>query len=439
MTEMKLGDFINDLNKADTKSEQSLTNIQLILDILRKINSSLVLADVLDLVLRNAISITKSERGFIVLKDEKGNLEFVLCLDSEGHPLSRETFEISTTVVNEVFRTGQARYIESAQDDTTNVSQSILNLELQTIICAPLITKGEKIGVVYVDSRTLNKLDSKEVIEVFEIFAGQAGIAINNALMHQRQIKINYELNKANHELELANQASEKFEMLKNHFLLQMSHEIRTPFNIILGGIHLLRSGSIKIDETETKEIFDMIDSGGNRIIRTVDEIMEMAKIKSGNYEVRHEALKLEDDILKPVIATYSDLATQKGIDIFYEKTTEKNEIICDKITTYQIFQEVIDNAVKFTKKGFVKVRKFINEDGRLAVSITDTGIGISLDYLEHLFEPFSQEDTGYSRKFEGNGLALALVKRYSELNNIFIDVNSEKNVGTTFKFVFHQ
>jgi signal transduction histidine kinase len=434
---MKLAEFISDLNKSENKSNTSDSNTKLILEILRKINSSLVLADVLDLVLKSAISITKSERGFIVLKDEKGNLEFVLCLDSEGQPLSEEIFNISTTVVNEVFQSGQSRYIESAQDDTKNISQSIINLELQTIICAPLITKGEKIGVVYVDSKTLNKLESKEVIELFEIFASQAGIAINNALMHQRQVKANFDLNKANYELEMAKQQAEKFEMLKNHFLIQMSHEIRTPFNIILGGIHLLRSGSMHLDSSEMKDIFDMVDSGGNRIIRTVDEIMEMAKIKSGNYEIRSEAMHLENDILNQVIPVYKEHARKKGVDLLYEKSTEKNEIICDKFTSYQIFQEVIDNAVKFTKKGFVKIKKYITDDGSLAVDVSDTGIGISAEYMNNIFEPFSQEDTGYSRKFEGNGLALALVKKYAEMNNISIDISSKKNVGTTVKLIF--
>jgi len=434
---MKLAEFISDLNKTENKSNTSDSNIKLILEILRKINSSLVLADVLDLVLKNAISITKSDRGFIVLQDDKGNLEFVLCLDSEGQPLSEEIFNISTTVVNEVFQSGQSRFIESAQDDTKNKSQSIINLELQTIICAPLITKGEKIGVVYVDSKTLNKLEGKEVIELFEIFASQAGIAIHNALMHQRQVRANFELNRANNELEMAKQQAEKFEMLKNHFLLQMSHEIRTPFNIILGGIHLLRSGSLHLESSEVKDIFDMIDSGGNRIIRTVDEIMEMAKIKSGNYEVRHEAIHLEKDILEEVIKTYKGLSQKKGIDLLFEKTTEKNEIICDKFTTYQIIQEIIDNAVKFTKKGFVKVKKYATDDGNLAVEVSDTGVGISADYMEHIFEPFSQEDTGYSRKFEGNGLALALVKKYAEMNNIFIDISSKKNAGTTVRLIF--
>jgi signal transduction histidine kinase len=435
---MKLSDFIKDVDKSTSSSESSSSDLEVILDILKRLNSSLILPNVLELVLKSAIQITKSERGFIVLKNEKDKLEFVLCLDANGKPLPEKLFEISTSVVNEVFSTEQAKFIESALDDTTNASQSIINLELQTIMCAPLITEGNKIGVLYVDSRFLNKIKSNEITRTFEILTSQAGIAINNALMHERQLQVNNELKKAYQELEIAKQESERLEILKNHFLLQMSHEIRTPFNIILGSVELLKLENNSMYSKEMIQLFNMLEQGSNRIIRTVDGIMEMSRIRSGSYKINKETVKLEDSVIKGVILSYKNNAEEKGILLTYEKTTAMDEVRCDKFMIYQIIQELVDNAVKFTQKGIIKIKQFKNNDNKLCVSVSDTGVGISQEYLQHIFEPFTQEDTGYSRKFEGNGLALAIVKKYADMNNLVLEVKSEKKIGSEFKVIFN-
>ena len=97
----------------------------------------------------------------------------------------------------------------------------------------------------------------------------------------------------------------------------------------------------------------------------------------------------------------------------------------------------MIDNAIKYTGEGEVTINTYRNEANKLVVEIKDTGIGVDESYLPNLFEPFSQEEMGYTRKFDGNGIGLALVNRYSELNNAKIEVESRKNVGSTFKITF--
>ena len=111
---MKLSDYVKNIEGSKNKSDLSSSKLELVLDILKKINSSLVLSEVLELVLINAISITKSERGFIVLKDDQDKLEFMTCLDGNGKLLPQESFHLSTSVVNEVYSSGQSKFIESA-------------------------------------------------------------------------------------------------------------------------------------------------------------------------------------------------------------------------------------------------------------------------------------------------------------------------------------
>jgi signal transduction histidine kinase len=102
-----------------------------------------------------------------------------------------------------------------------------------------------------------------------------------------------------------------------------------------------------------------------------------------------------------------------------------------------QIFSNLVNNAIKYTKAGTIVLRIYRNNGNNICVDVSDTGIGISEQYIDQVFTPFSQEETGYTRRFEGNGLGLALVKKYVELNNAYIYVNTKKGRGTKFTVVF--
>src|SRR5690606_38259185 len=145
-------------------------NLEVILNILNSINRTLILDDVLELVLKNSIRLTNSERGFIVLKNNLGKLDFKLGLDSNGKELPENLFQVSNSVVEDVFYNGQSRFNEGAQSDVTlESSKSILRLDLQTILCSPLIADGNKIGVIYVDSKRLHRIKEKDLTNTFEI------------------------------------------------------------------------------------------------------------------------------------------------------------------------------------------------------------------------------------------------------------------------------
>ncbi len=205
---MKFSDFKKSLDESDAKkigpddSSEKVKSLEVILNIVNTINGSLILDDVLRLVLKNAIKLANSERGFIVLKNDDDKLEFKLGLDNNDKYLPEDFFQISTTVVKDVFQSGQSKFIEGAQSDTnSDPSKSILKLELQTILCSPLITENKKIGVIYVDSKHLQKIKVREITDVFEILAGQAATAIKNAQLYKGQISAYNALQEANSQL----------------------------------------------------------------------------------------------------------------------------------------------------------------------------------------------------------------------------------------------
>ncbi|MDP4173713.1 MAG: HAMP domain-containing sensor histidine kinase [Bacteroidota bacterium] len=244
-------------------------------------------------------------------------------------------------------------------------------------------------------------------------------------------------INERTGELMEAKEKAEMMNKLKSDFLAQMSHEIRTPVNTILSFASLIKSeleGKINDDIFEG---FQVIDAGGRRLIRTIDMILTMSQFQTGSYEAKPVRMDLYDDILLALFNEFKQVAKLKGLDLKINKFSENSAIQGDSYSVLQLFQNLIDNAIKYTMKGTVEIRMYQNEDGMVSVDIIDTGIGISDKFISRIFDPFSQEETGYTRRFEGNGLGLALVKNYAEINNIEINVSSKKNSGTIFTITF--
>ena len=415
----------------------SSTNLEIILNIVNTINKSLIIDDVLELVLKNAISLTGTERGFIVLKNEEGILEFTLGMSSAEGKLKKDEFLVSKSVVDDVFITGESKFIESAQSDNENhKSKSIFNLDLQTILCSPLITSGKKIGVIYVDSKHLHKIKIKEITNMFEILAGQAATAIRNAQLYNAQISANKLLEESNSQLIIAKEEAEKSDRLKSEFLAQMSHEIRTPIHILMSYSSLIKEEIEESLDSDMKSNFNTIEHAGKRIIRTTELILNMSEVSTGTYEYNESKFDLYDGVLLTIYNDYA-VKVKKNVKISLENNSKNSIIVADKYSVYQIFTQIIDNAVKYTEEGSIKISVNSTKHNKIEVSIIDTGIGISDEYYPNVFMPFTQEGQGYTRKYEGNGLGLALVKKYCELNQLEIDIKSKQGKGTDVTVTF--
>jgi PAS domain S-box-containing protein len=226
---------------------------------------------------------------------------------------------------------------------------------------------------------------------------------------------------------------------LKSEFLAQMSHEIRTPLNVMISSANLLQEEIKESVDEDVYTSFELIDSAGRRIIRTIDLLLNMSEIHTGTYDFVKEEFNLNDDVLEQVFENYKLKAKSKELQLILSCQTDDTIISGDRYSILEIFSNLVDNAIKYTESGRVEIIIDKDELGNLAVLVVDTGIGISKEYLPHLFDKFTQEDEGYTRKFEGNGLGLALVKEYCSLNNLTLDVESEKGKGSIFKVVFNR
>lgn len=252
-------------------------------------------------------------------------------------------------------------------------------------------------------------------------------VEIKDDITNQKQLQ---------QELIEAKDKAEHSNKLKTQFLAQMSHEIRTPLNAMLSYSSFIKHELENLDITsnDIDESLAGITDSGRRIIRTIELILDISDMQTGRYEPILKNTSLYKDVLHNLYAEYKSMAETKKIEFNIEKHVDEDTVHCDEYSLMKIFDHLIDNAIKFTNKGFVKVDISKNGSAKnILVSVKDSGIGISKEYLPKLFTSFSQEEQGYSRSFDGNGLGLALVKKYCELNNIKIDVKSEKGTGTTF------
>ncbi|RJP57624.1 MAG: sensor histidine kinase [Ignavibacteriales bacterium] len=245
------------------------------------------------------------------------------------------------------------------------------------------------------------------------------------------------ELQTKSDELKIAKRNAEKADSLKSEFLAQMSHEIRTPINTILSFSYLIKE-DIKENRLENiDEYFSSIERGSSRVIRTIDLILNLSELQSGTYEPKIEKIDLQKDVINGLYSEFLVKAKKQNLQLILKSDSSKKYFVnADLYTTTQIFANLIDNAIKYTLKGEVKICLSEN-DKKVIVDIIDSGIGMSKEFQKNLFEPFSQEESGYTRKFEGTGLGLALVKKYCEVNNVEISVESIKGKGTIFSISF--
>lgn len=229
---------------------------------------------------------------------------------------------------------------------------------------------------------------------------------------------------------------SEQLAMAKDEFLSSMSHEIRTPLNGILGFTDLLMKNS-SLDEDSKKKL-DYIKMSGDVLLVIINDILDLAKIESGKitlYEKPFDLLKL----IQLIYDTFSDKIQGKGID-FKVSIDKKVPTILngDSVRISQILFNLISNAVKFTSlKGKIRLKiDFEKEEADfyyIKIIVKDTGIGISSEKLNTIFEPFTQVSDDTARKYGGTGLGLTIIKKIISIMNGEIVVESRLNVGTKF------
>ncbi|MCX7679454.1 MAG: ATP-binding protein, partial [Spirochaetes bacterium] len=237
------------------------------------------------------------------------------------------------------------------------------------------------------------------------------------------------ELKRTKDELIFARDAAEAANRAKSAFLANMSHEIRTPLNAILGFAQLLNETE---DDRSKNEKLSIILQSGKHLLRMLNDILDFSKIEAGKIELVETAFSLEE-LCEEIASIFFLRAKSKGIDFEVKKLNDSiPKVMSDKQRLMQIITNLLDNAIKFTEKGFVKF-EYGYQEGIALFKVSDSGIGIPKEKIVTIFQPFDQVDTSITRRYGGTGLGLAIVNQLVELFGGSIDCESEIGKGTTF------
>jgi len=329
------------------------------------------------------------------------------------------------------------------ETDTDDKSQSLHFAvrndwpELVSILDKALgsITKEEKTAINNKWIDVEGTVDYSDIIRIVEI-AGLV-IVLIIAVSYFWIIRLRKEIakrKKTQEELIAAKEEAEQANQVKSLFLARMSHEIRTPLSAITGMAYLIR----KTDLTVTQSIYvDKLTQAARNMLGTINDILDFSKIEAGKIEIERVSFDL-DKMLQRIINISSVKAKEQGIELAVDKAaTLPVYFFGDPLRIEQILLNLMNNAVKFTEQGTVSIsiREESTEGAKawIAFTVTDTGIGMSKEQLDHLFVPFDQGDSTISRRFGGSGLGLSIVKSLTDLMGGEISVTSEKGRGSEF------
>ena len=242
---------------------------------------------------------------------------------------------------------------------------------------------------------------------------------------------------KLNDKLEIALKKAEDASLAKTRFLNNMSHDIRTPMNVILGYAQLMENELKGKDMPETLEHLEKMQQSGNLLLSIINNVLDMARIESGRMELDENYCRIED-VRKSLFAVFDEKARKKNIALHYTMNVEHEHVLTDVTKVKEIFVNILSNAIKYTPSGgsvMMSVDELpCDEPGYMIVRnrVSDTGIGMSQDYMTKIFDAFTREQNTTKSKIAGTGLGMSIVRKYVDLLSGTIDVESELGKGST-------
>jgi len=381
----------------------------------------------------------------------------------EGSGRLEESGAVPRSVLSYVLRTREPMVLDNAQHSSEFLRDPYIQAHrVASILCAPLDERGQVDGLIYLENNLAAGIFSPRRLEVVQVLAAQAAIALANARLFTALDGARTDLLQANEGLEQkvgertaelaaarnravtkerearrARRAAEVANQAKSRFLAVVSHEIRTPMNGVLGMLQILDRDRLG---EEQRRYLEIAETSGRSLLDLIDGILDYARLESNQ-----EALDLQDFDLHRLVADAAELirpqVAAKGLALTLSIEAPPEAILrSDPRRLARVLINLLSNAVKFTSEGGIAVTVGLEpmpgatSRSTLHVAVTDTGIGIAPDMHERIFGDFIQADSSIARRYGGTGLGLAICRRIADLLGGTLTVASAPGEGSTFR-----
>ena len=437
------------LTKKDADSVKGVSDSLDLLSIIKSsqaISNAIVPEELLKLLMNILLENAGAERAVLMVKKDgkffvtaEGTLEDTR-VDVHQRVSVESCSSVPVKLIHYVERTGEKVVLQQDENSELFEGNELGETKLpKSALCMPMKANGELIGILYLENNLITGAFTADRLQVLQLLSSQIAISLEKAYLYRDMEKIieertselnnkNAELTRINEQLELANQA-------KSQFVANISHEIRTPLHGIMGMGALLQK---RIKGKAEKECVELIQTSAETLLEIINDILDVSKIDANKLELEERSFSISK-LLKDVCIPLTHVAMKKNIKLRLELHNDMPDCyIGDPLRISQIINNLLSNAVKFTDRGEVgiKTRMLSTSGSRAEVEFTvwDTGIGISTDKLDSIFESFSQADSSISRRYGGTGLGLTITKKLVEHMGGNIKVDSIEGTGSVFK-----
>src|SRR3989449_4056061 len=420
--------------------ERKVTETQTLYEIGQEIGAQVALGPTLQLIVDRARDLLRVEGSRLALR-QPGSDTFAIRAHSGSvtDSFAVMRFRPGEGFTGRVILTGAPMIVKDYRQEFPDSPflAAVEEAGVRSLIAVPLKARGALIGVLAVDSHAPHAFREEDQ-QLLSALADQASIAIENAQLYE-QVKRHAEELEAKveartRELQEANQRLEDASRHKSEFLANMSHELRTPLNAIIGFTRLVMRRSQEVLAARQYENLEKILISAEHLLGLINDILDLSKIEAGRMEVRPGSVDLAvlvDDCLR----TVEPMIRSEHLQVREDMAADLPPLWTDRDKLKQILINLLSNAIKFTDAGTVTVSAR-PENGRMAIAVADTGIGVPPDALELIFEEFRQVDSSSTRKHGGTGLGLSISRHFARLLGGDVSVRSTLGAGSTFTLI---
>jgi signal transduction histidine kinase len=393
------------------------------------VSRSLNLEMVLKEAIEKMIETLNFDASWIYILDPSGEELSLKAYRGLGEDVARSIVRRnrSAGVTAKIFETGERLVFEDVQNDTTYEYLSashkkIGSLGFTSAAGFPIKANEKVIGVLHLANKTRRHFAADE-LQLIESIAQEIGVAAENARLFEQVNQQTAELGQMNQELQEANQA-------KDEFLNVMSHELRTPLNVITGYAEVLSQGVLGEIQREQLHAVKTISFQSRELLRMINEILQVGSIEAGKVKANCENVNMLDFLIE--LRSGYEILSKKEISLHWNIPSRLPIVRTDGEKLKHVLQNLINNAIKFTENGSVTVSAECISKA-LEFKVKDTGIGMPHDMLPSIFQMFRQLDSSNTRSYGGSGVGLYIVKKFVDLLEGKIEVESVLGEGSTF------